>query len=221
MFPRWWYNPNALYPWYNIPSLVCTLTMLPALSSPPNRSREKESWDVRSAPRFSFSDLGDCHRENRSWYSRGNVGRIVSYGCRHAAFSKFLLQDPFFCFCFLNSSFVCAISGSGLFISSLCSTQQQAMLGTFVFMLPSVLFSGFATPIENMPDLAAARDLPIPLRYMLINTKGIFLKDMPFNLVLNNIWPMALIAAFTLINAGILFRRRFREEGTCCIFWPF
>src|SRR5215831_8904448 len=85
--------------------------------------------------------------------------------------------------------FVCAISGVGLFISSLCSTQQQAMLGTFVFMMPSTLLSGFATPIENMPAWLQPMTYLIPLRYMLVNTKGIFLKAMPADIVLGNMWP--------------------------------
>ena len=34
----------------------------------------------------------------------------------------------------------------------LAETQQQAILGAFLFMVPAMLLSGFATPIENMPD---------------------------------------------------------------------
>lgn len=104
--------------------------------------------------------------------------------------------------------FVCSIVGVGLFISSLCSTQQQAILGTYVFMSPSVLLSGFATPIENMPDWLQPITFLIPLRYFLVIVKGIFLKAMPMSVVLNNTWPMAVIAIFTLTGATWLFRRR-------------
>src|SRR5208283_869299 len=47
--------------------------------------------------------------------------------------------------------FLAAVAGVGLFISSLCATQQQAILGAFLFLAPATLLSGFATPIENMP----------------------------------------------------------------------
>ena len=104
--------------------------------------------------------------------------------------------------------FVCAISGVGLFISSLCKTQQQAMLGSFVFIMPSVLLSGFATPIENMPNWLQPVAYGIPLTYMMIISKGIFLKAMPAGIVFNNVWPMIIIAIFTLVAAGFLFRRR-------------
>ena len=50
--------------------------------------------------------------------------------------------------------FVAAVTGIGLMISSLAVTQQQALLGAFLFMVPSIILSGFATPIANMPVVA-------------------------------------------------------------------
>jgi ABC-2 type transport system permease protein len=82
------------------------------------------------------------------------------------------------------------------------------MLGTFLFMVPSVLLSGFATPIENMPHWLQPVTYILPLRYMLVISKGIFLKEMPAAIVLSNIWPMAAIALFNLVGAGLFFRRR-------------
>ena len=46
--------------------------------------------------------------------------------------------------------------GAGLLISSLAVTQQQGLLGAFLFMVPAVILSGFATPIANMPDIGRA-----------------------------------------------------------------
>jgi ABC-2 type transport system permease protein len=104
--------------------------------------------------------------------------------------------------------FVTSISGMGLFISSLCSTQQQAMLGTFVFMLPTVLLSGFATPIENMPEWLQPITLMSPLRYMLVVSKGLFLKDIAYPIVFYQLWPMVLISFCSLSIAGLFFRRQ-------------
>ena len=87
-------------------------------------------------------------------------------------------------------------------------TQQQAVLGSFLFMSPAILLSGFATPIENMPTWLQPVTFLIPLRYYLINAKGIFLKGMSIDIALSNIWPMILISIFTLIASSWLFRRR-------------
>ena len=66
--------------------------------------------------------------------------------------------------------------GIGLLISTMSSTQQQAMMGTFFFYLPAVLLSGFMFPIANMPEAIQWLTCVNPLRYFLIIIRGIFLK---------------------------------------------
>jgi ABC-2 type transport system permease protein len=104
--------------------------------------------------------------------------------------------------------FLMAIIGIGLFISSLSMTQQQAILGAFVFMPPAVILSGFATPIENMPGWLQDFTVVNPLRWFLVIVRGIFLKDMPPADVLANTLPMVAIAVVTLTAATWLFKRR-------------
>ena len=50
-----------------------------------------------------------------------------------------------------SACFIATIVGVGLLVSSLSRTMQQALLGSFVFMMPAVILAGFTTPIENMP----------------------------------------------------------------------
>jgi ABC-2 type transport system permease protein len=47
-------------------------------------------------------------------------------------------------------------------------TQQQAVLGAFLFLVPSVILSGFATPIANTPPLVQALTRLNPMRYFLV-----------------------------------------------------
>ncbi|WP_332113657.1 ABC transporter permease, partial [Escherichia coli] len=44
-----------------------------------------------------------------------------------------------------------SLVGFGLLISSLCSTQQQAFIGVFVFFMPAILLYGLVSPGENKP----------------------------------------------------------------------
>src|SRR5262249_11106259 len=104
--------------------------------------------------------------------------------------------------------YLAAVIGVGLFISSLARTQQQAILGAFVFLVPAVTLSGFASPIENMPDWLQWATLANPVRHFLVIVKGLFLKDLPAAEVLASLWPLALIALSTLSAATWLFRRR-------------
>ncbi|MEA3490580.1 MAG: ABC transporter permease [Campylobacterota bacterium] len=90
----------------------------------------------------------------------------------------------------------------------LSATQQQGVLGAFVVMVPSILMSGFATPVENMPEwLIPVTDI-ISLKYFLILLKGVFLKDISFLIALELIIPMLLLGFISLLLASWMFRRR-------------
>jgi len=104
--------------------------------------------------------------------------------------------------------YLLAVIGIGLMISSLVRTQQQAILGAFLFIVPAVILSGFASPVENMPDWVQWLTHANPIRYFLIIVRGIFLKGLPADLVFEQLWPMAVIAAANLGIAAALFRRR-------------
>jgi ABC-2 type transport system permease protein len=79
--------------------------------------------------------------------------------------------------------------GLGLFVSTISSTQQQAMMtSSFFFLIPMVFLSGFVFPIENMPAAVQPVTYLIPLRYFLNILRGIFLKGVG----LETFWPDAL-----------------------------
>jgi len=70
--------------------------------------------------------------------------------------------------------------GIGVFISTISTTQQQAMFTAIFFMLPNILLSGFLFPIKNMPLVLQWFTYIIPMRYYMIIIKGIFLKGLGF-----------------------------------------
>ena len=104
--------------------------------------------------------------------------------------------------------FLLSAVGIGLMISSLAVTQQQGILGAFLFLVPAVILSGFATPISNMPELVQQLTLINPMRYFMVILRGVFLEGDSYALLFNQYWPMAIIAMVTLSLAGWLFRKR-------------
>jgi ABC-2 type transport system permease protein len=208
LVPSNWFNPNLLYYWYNVPSLVgilCMLTSLMVTALSIARERELGTFDqLLVSPMLPAEILmGKAIPAIIIGMAEGTAIILVAVFIFKIPFTGSVLLLYFSMFVF-----VCSIVGVGLFISSLCTTQQQAILGTFVFMSPSVLLSGFATPIENMPIWLQYLTYLIPLRYFLVIAKGTFLKAIPAHVVLSNTWQMALIACFTLMCATLLFRRR-------------
>jgi ABC-2 type transport system permease protein len=205
---RNWFNHNLLYYWYNNPSLVATISMLTALvvtSISVAREKELGTFDQLLVSPLMPAEIV--------------IGKIIPgiiVGLLEASLmifvGVFIFRVPFTGSLFLLFVslfvFISAIGGIGLFISTIASTQQQAMLGTFAIMVPSILLSGFGTPIENMPSWLQPVTYLIPLKYMLVISKGIYLKAMPLKIVLKNLWPMAIIGICTLVGSGLLFRRR-------------
>lgn len=104
--------------------------------------------------------------------------------------------------------FILSIVGVGLMISAISATQQQAILGAFAVVVPMILMSGFATPVENMPQVLQWLAEGIPLKHFLIIVQGSFLKGMPPGEVWSHAWPLIIIALVTLGLATLLVRSR-------------
>jgi ABC-2 type transport system permease protein len=88
--------------------------------------------------------------------------------------------------------------GFGLFISTVSRSQQQAMMSAFMFMFPAMLLSGFAFPVENMPQSIQYLTWLNPLRHYLVIIRGIFLKGVGSAVL----WPQ--LAVLAALGGGIL-----------------
>lgn len=97
--------------------------------------------------------------------------------------------------------------GVGLFISTLSSTQQQAMMSTFFFYFPAVLLSGFMFPIANMPAVVQWLTYLNPLRYFLVILRGIFLKGLGTEILWPQMLALAVMGVATLGLASSRFRK--------------
>lgn len=205
---RSWFNPNLDYLLYTVPCLVGILSMMLGLlvtALSVAREREMGNFDQLLVSPLQTSEilLGKMLPAMIIGLTESTVIMIIAMILYKIPFHGSLLL--FYCSMIV---FITSIIGVGLFISSLSQTQQQAMLGSFVFMVPTMLLSGFATPIENMPVWLQPVSWFIPITHFFIIIKGVFLKDMSAIEVLWNAWPMALIAVCTLSVAGWMFKRR-------------
>jgi ABC-2 type transport system permease protein len=111
----------------------------------------------------------------------------------------------------LSLLFMLTTLGLGLFVSTVARTQQQAMMiSVFFFIMPMVILSGFAFPIENMPPVIQAVTYLFPLRYYFVIIRGLFLKGVS----LGDLWreAAALLAIGTIIITASVLRFRKRLE---------
>lgn len=204
---RNWFNPNLIFLWYTVISLVAILaTTISLLLTSLSIARERElgTFDqLTVSPLSSFEIL---------------VGKTVPpliiatiLSSLMGLFAVYVFKIPFtgsvWLFYFSMFFYVLSILGIGLFISSICKTQQQAILGAFTFQMPAILLSGYISPVEDMPLFFQQLTMLNPLRFFLVIMKGLFLKAMPFETVLHNIIPLMCISVLTLSLAGWMFKR--------------
>lgn len=102
--------------------------------------------------------------------------------------------------------FILAGLSFGLFISTLASTQQEAFLSMFLFLLPGIILSGFMYPVDTMPRFFQELTLLNPLRHFLEVIRAIFLKGSG----VRELWPQFAFLAAMAAGGLALATRRFR-----------
>lgn len=208
LITRNWFNPNLYYYWFNIPNLCGILTTVIAfIVTALSLAREKElgTFDQLLVSPISPFEILLGKTLPALLVSLVEASIIIVAGI-------FIFRVPFvgnILSLYLSLIvFVASIVGIGLFVSALSKTQQQAILGSFLFLSPALSLSGYASPVENMPDWLQTLNCINPLRYFLIIVKGVFLKNMSVRDVLSYTYPIAIIALFTYSGAYLFFRRR-------------
>ena len=88
--------------------------------------------------------------------------------------------------------------GLGLLISTISNTQQEAVMTSFLVIMPLMLLSGFMFPVSSMPVAFQWLTLLNPLRHFLEIVRAIFLKGAG----LGALWPQFL--ALLVMGAGVL-----------------
>ncbi|MDR0576953.1 MAG: ABC transporter permease [Candidatus Accumulibacter sp.] len=207
---RAWFNPNLESQWFFIPGVVGMLALITAIlvtAMTVAREREQGTFDQLLVTPLRPGEilLGKALPGFVIGMAQGSVILLIVT----LWFGVPLLGSLPALYCGL-ALFLLSGVGFGLFISSLAVTQQQGLLGAFLFLVPAVILSGFATPISNMPPAVQAITLIDPLRYFMAVLRKIFLEGAGFDVLTHLFWPMALIGATALALASWLFRRRMR-----------
>lgn len=206
--PRAWFNPNLESRWFIVPGIIGLLTLVVTMlvtAMSVAREREQGTFDqLLVTPMLPLEIvLGKALPGFIIGFAEATVIIMVAVYWFHVPLLGHLGTLYMGLFLFLLSAI-----GVGLMISSISLTQQQGLLGAFLFLVPSIILSGFTTPIANMPQVVQYLTYINPLRYFMIVLREVFLQGAPFLSLLNQFWPMALIGVVNLSLAGWLFRRR-------------
>jgi ABC-2 type transport system permease protein len=205
---RAWFNPNLESRWNLMPALIAALSMLQTLliaALSVAREREQGTFDQllvtpltpmqilvgKAVPAIAIGLIQSTiiFLVIRFWFQIPMQGSVA------------LLYLGLF-------TFTGAAVGVGLSISALSLNMQQAMLYTFLLIMPLMLLSGLLTPVRNMPEILQIATYANPLRFGMSIVRRVYLEGAGLRDVAPDFIPLLLLAALTLPLAAWLFRNR-------------
>jgi ABC-2 type transport system permease protein len=205
---RVWYNPNLETRWNLMPGMIAALSMLQTLlltALSIAREREQGTFDQLLVTPLTPTEI--------------MIGKAVPPVLIRLVQSTIVLGVTLLwfkvpmagSFLTLYAGLLCftiASVGIGLSISAVSANMQQAMLYTFVLIMPLMLLSGLTTPVRNMPEALQIATLANPLRFAIDLVQRVYLEGVGLLTVWHNLIPLVVIAAITLPLAAWLFRNR-------------
>lgn len=195
---RAWYNPSLESRNYNVPAVVGTLMLLVALL-------------LTSLAVVREREIGTLEQLMVSPLSPGELiaGKTIPFAL--IAFVDLALvttlailwfEVPFrgsLAILLLASAlFLLPALGTGLLVSTVSATQQEAFLTVFLTFMPTILLSGFLFPVEAMPEVFRWITWLNPLRHYLEIVRGVFLKGAGLDVL----WPQHL--ALLVLGVALL-----------------
>ena len=205
---RAWYNPNLESRWAMMPALIAGLSMIQTLliaALSVAREREQGTFDQLLVTPFTPMQI-----------LFGKAIPAIFIGLMQSTIIfliiRFWFQIPMAGSLWLLYGgllmFTVASVGIGLSVSALALNMQQAMLYTFVLVMPLMLLSGLMTSVKNMPDWLQTATYANPMRFGVEIVRRVYLEGAGFADVAADFIPLIVIAALTLPLAAWLFRNR-------------
>ncbi|MGA3346586.1 MAG: ABC transporter permease, partial [Terracidiphilus sp.] len=201
--PRPWYNPDLKSRWFFVPGIIGSLTLVLVITLTAFAVvREREIGTLEQIMVTPIRPVEFILGKTLPFFLIGlfDVTLIAVVG-------SLWFQVPFRGHVWVLATgavlFILCMLGVGLLISTVSSTQQQAMVTSFFFIMPAITFSGFGFPISTMPQWMQQMSYVIPLRYFLIVVRGTYLKGVGMDVL----WPqMAAMAGLgvALLTAAVL-----------------
>lgn len=206
---RVWFNPDLESKDFVVPGLVAVImTVIGGLLSSLTVAREWERGTMEQliATPIRVSEL--IVGKLAPYVGIGMLDVLLAVAGGTLIFGV-PLRGSFWLLLGFSLLFLLGAVGLGLLISARSRTQLMAsQLAMVATLLPSFMLSGFASPIENMPQALQIVSYAVPARYFVTALKGIFLKGIGLRML----WPEALFLAGFAAVVIALTMRAFRKR---------
>lgn len=196
---RPWYNPGLDGKWFFVSGLIATITLVlivPTTAFAIVREREMGTLEQIMVSPLTPTEL--ILGKTLPFFLVGLVEVILVVTFAILWFHIPFVGDPWV-FALGSAFYLMSTLSLGVLISTLSSTQQQALAASFIVLNPMFILSGFAFPISAMPKVLQWLTYLDPVRYYLVVIRGTFIKGIGLDLL----WPEMLgMATLTLALLG-------------------
>lgn len=206
---RIWYNPTLKTRNYMVPGIVgLLLSIVTLLLTSLAVVKEKEIGTMEQLIVTPLKPYQIIFGKLVPFILLGFISIIIVLTAMRIIFDIPVKGSLFFLF--LSSFFyILSTLGLGLFVSTISKTQQQAMMiAVFAVMMPMVFLSGFAFPVENMPEIIQYISYIIPLKYFINIIRGVISKGLGFTELWFNALVLLAMGMFILLLSSLRFQRR-------------
>ena len=204
---RPWYNPDLSSRWFFVPGVIGSLTTLLVITLTSFAVvREREIGTLEQIMVTPIRPVEFILGKTLPFFLIGLFDAMLI-----GAVGTFWFQIPFrgHLSVLLSGAviFLICMLGMALLISTVSSTQQQAMVTSFFVIMPTITFSGFGFPISAMPQWMQTFSYAIPLRYFLVVLRGTYLKGVGIDVLWPQMAAMAGIGLCVLTLAILRFQK--------------
>jgi len=191
--PRAWFNTNQESRYYFVPSLIAVMLFrFSLLLTSIGIVKEKDIGTIEQIMVTPISRLEFILGKTVPYMITGYITMTIMLCVAFIVFGVHVKGSLLLLYLF-SGVYLCGNMGLALIISASASTQQQAMLTSFLILMPCVMLSGFMFPIHNMPLVVQYATFFNPMRWFLHILRGIVMKDVG----ILSLWP-AIAAQMTL-----------------------
>ncbi|MCB9112245.1 MAG: ABC transporter permease [Anaerolineales bacterium] len=196
---RVWFNENLSEALYTTPAelgmmLEFTVLLFAALAF----SRERELGTIEQLLVMPFSSLEIIIGKSIPVIIVGFADFLLMLGMVHFAFDV-PIRGSFLLLMVLAFGYLLVELGKGLVLSVISKTQHQAFLLVLLVGMVDFMFTGYAAPVESMPQVLRWFANVIPAHHWLTILRGIALKGAGMDVLWPNVLALAILG--TVIGA--------------------
>ncbi len=205
--PRPWYNTDLRSRWFFVPGIVGSLTVVLVITLTAFAVvREREIGTLEQMMVTPIRPVEFILGKTLPFFMIGLLD-VALIGTVGSLWFQVPFRGHFSLLAVGTVLFLQCMLGVGLLISTVSSTQQQAMVTAFFFIMPTITFSGFGFPISTMPLWLQDLTYLSPLRYFLVVLRGSFLKGVGMDVLWPQMAAMGGIGTVLLALAILRFRK--------------